>query len=174
VPKNLQETICNEMLFESIYTRYAKDLTNFLYYKFGASLEPADRAQDAFIKLWENCGKVTPDKAKSYLFTTANNLMLNAVKHQKVVLNYQKIEPKRYTNEHPEFELEQKQFAEQYHRALLKLSEEQRVCFLLNKVEKKTHQEIATMLDITKKVVEYRIYSAFKILKEEINILKHI
>jgi len=38
-----------------------------------------DVAQDAFVKLWENCGKVTREKAKSYLFTIANNLFLNKV-----------------------------------------------------------------------------------------------
>ncbi|RMB63485.1 sigma-70 family RNA polymerase sigma factor [Dokdonia sinensis] len=174
MPKELHDNICQRSVFESIYKKYAQDLTNFLYYKFGANLEPSDRAQDAFIKLWENCAKIPPSKAKSFLFTTANNLMLNAIKHNKVVLNHQKIKPKSYTNEDPEFVLEKKQFARQYEQALSKLSEEQRVAFLLSKVEKKTHQEIADMLGTTKKVVEYRIYSGFKILKEELIAIKHI
>ena len=174
MPKELHDNICQRSVFEGLYKKYAQDLTNFLYYKFGANFEPSDRAQDAFIKLWENCAKIPPSKAKSYLFTTANNLMLNAVKHHKVVLNHQKTQPKNYTNEDPEFVLEKKQFARQYEKALLKLSEEQRVAFLLNKAEKKTHQEIADMLGTTKKVIEYRIYSGFKVLKEELTALKSI
>ena len=47
------------------------------------------------------------------------------------------------------------------------LNEEQRVAFLLNKVEGKKHSEIAELLGVTQKVVEYRIYSAFNILKKE-------
>jgi DNA-directed RNA polymerase specialized sigma24 family protein len=39
-------------------------------------------------------------------------------------------------------------------------------------VEGKTHKEIAQMLDITQKVVEYRIYSAFKVLKEKLEAFK--
>ena len=33
--------------------------------------------------------KNTPDKAKSYLFSVANNTTLNVIKHKKVVLNYE-------------------------------------------------------------------------------------
>jgi len=107
-------------------------------------------------------------KAKSYLFTIANNLVLNDIKHQKVVLNYQKQPQKQYTNESPEFILEGSEFLETYKRALAKLSEEQRVAFLLNKVEGKKHADIAEQLGVTKKVVEYRIYSAFTKLKENL------
>ena len=94
--------------------------------------------------------------------------MLNEIKHQKVVLKYQQVNPKHYTNETPEFILEKEQFLERYKKVLTSLSEEQRVAFLLNKVEGKKHNEIAEMLGITKKVVEYRIYGAFKILKTEL------
>jgi RNA polymerase sigma-70 factor (ECF subfamily) len=55
-----------------------------------------------------------------------------------------------------------------YQKVLTKLSEEQRVAFLLNKVEGKKHEEIAQQLGVTRKVVEYRIYSAFNILKNEL------
>ena len=59
-----------------------------------------------------------------------------------------------------------------YQSALASLTEDQRVTFLLNKTEGKKHQEIADMLGLTKKVVEYRIYSAFKIIKSKIKELK--
>ncbi|MBT8265059.1 MAG: RNA polymerase subunit sigma-70, partial [Bacteroidia bacterium] len=45
---------------------------------------------------------------------------------------------------------------------------EQRVAFLMNKVDGKKHNEIAEYLGVTRKVVEYRIYSAFKALKEDL------
>lgn len=168
MPKKLNNNICEEMTFERIYNKYSKDLHDFLYYKFGEQLNPSDKAQDAFMKLWDNCGKVTWDKAKSYLFTIANNMMLNEVKHQKVVLKHQKIKPEDYTNESPEFILEKEQFLERYQKALGKLSEEQRVAFLLNKADGKKHSEIAEILGITQKVVEYRIYTAFSFLKNEL------
>jgi len=168
LPKDLNHNICKETVFERIYNKYSKDLHNYLYYKYGAQLNPNDKAQDAFIKLWDNCKKVTIDKAKSFLFTVANNMMLNEIKHQKVVLKHQKTNPKDYTNETPEFILEKEQFLERYTIALSNLNEEQRVAFLLNKVEGKKHNEIADMLGITKKVVEYRIYTAYNKLKTEL------
>lgn len=166
--KDLNNNVCEDAVFEHIYNTHAKDLHDFLYYKYGSSFSPNDKAQEAFIKLWDNCAKVSPSKAKSFLFTVANNMMLNELKHQKVVLNYQKHQPRSFTNETPEFLLEQDQFLERYNKVLERLTEEQRVAFLLSKAEGKKHSEIATLLGVTQKVVEYRIYTAFKLLKTEL------
>ena len=94
--------------------------------------------------------------------------MLNEIKHQKVVLRHQQSKSNESSHETPEFLMEQEQFYENYKKALSNLSEDQRVAFLLNKAEGKKHSEIAELLGVTKKVVEYRIYTAFKILKEEL------
>ncbi|GAA4817551.1 RNA polymerase sigma factor [Litoribaculum gwangyangense] len=169
MPKELNDNICKDAVFERIYNKYAQDLQNFLYYKYGAQYNPGDKAQDAFVKLWDNCKNVTLSKAKAFLYTVANNLMLNEIKHQKVVLKYHLENPKSYTNETPEFILEKEQFLQRYQKVLQSLSEEQRVAFLLNKVEGKKHAEIAELLGVTQKVVEYRIYSAFTILKRELD-----
>ncbi len=168
MPNSLSENICESATFERIYNKYADDVHNFLYYKYGAQYNPRDKAQDAFIRLWDNCAKVTLSKAKSFLFTVANNLMLNEIKHQKVVLKHQKINTRRYNNETPEFILEQEEYLEKYNKVLSSLKEEQRVAFLLSKVEGKKHSEIAEFLGVTQKVVEYRIYSAINILKKEL------
>jgi len=170
--KTLDSNVCDDRMFSVIYTKYSKDLFNFLYYKYGEMLGPNDKMQDAFIKLLDKCKEVTPEKAKGFLFTVANNMMLNEIKHQKVVLRYKEIKPKEYTNESPEFVLEQKQFLKKYQYALGKLSEDQRTAFLLNKVEGKKHAEIAEMLGTTRKAVENRIYAAYKKLKEEIEDFK--
>jgi RNA polymerase sigma-70 factor (ECF subfamily) len=168
VSKNIPEDICKESVFERVYNSLGQDLHNFLYYKFGSQINVDDKAQEAFIKLWDNCKTVHLSKAKSFLFTVANNLVLNELKHQKVVLKHQQESPKNYTYETPEFILEKEQFAKRYQNVLESLTEEQRVAFLLSKVEGKTHKEIAQMLNITQKVVEYRIYSAFNILKDKL------
>jgi RNA polymerase sigma factor (sigma-70 family) len=167
--KKLNDSICDEKLFSSIYSKYIQDLNNFLYYKYGSLLGPEDKAQDAFVQLWKNCSKVSLDKSKSFLFTVANNLMLNEFKHQKVVLKHQAIKTAESDNESPEFILEQKQYLEKYQKALAKLSEVQRVAFLLNRVEGKKHSEIAEMLGITLRATRKRIYSAVECLRKEID-----
>ncbi len=168
MPKELEENVCDERIFSKIYTKFSKDLYNYLYYRYGETFGPNDKMQDAFIKLLENCNKVSPSKAKGFLFSVAKNMMLNEIKHQKVVLRHREIKPKDYTNESPEFVLEQKQFLQKYQKALSRLTEDQRVAFLLNKVEGKKHAEIAEMLGVTRKAVENRIYTAYNKLKSEI------
>lgn len=163
--KSLINNICEKSLFSRLFEKYAKGLIAHLYYRYGNELKAQDVTQDAFIKLYENCAKVAVEKAKSFLYTTANNLMLNVVKHEKVVLKYQSIKPKDYTNESPEFLMRKEQFLEQYQKALSTLPEDQRSAFLLCKAEGKKHQEIADIMGISKKSVEYKIYSALNTLK---------
>ena len=166
--KDLHKEVCEEHIYSSLYEKLAQGLHDFLYYKYGQGLNPNDKVQEAFIKLWENCKKVSSAKAKSYLYTVANNLMLNEIKHQKVVLKYQNQKPRSYTKESPEFLLEQDEYYKKYQEVLSRLSEEQRTAFMLNKVEGKKHEEIAQILGVTRKVVDYRIYSAFKVLRDEL------
>jgi len=167
--KEQEESICKESVFERIYNKYSQNLHDFLYYKYGEHCNPSDKTQEAFIKLWDHCNKVSLTKAKSFLFTVANNMVLNDFKHQKVVLRYQKTSSKNHTNETPEFLMEKEQFLERYQNVLGNLNEEQRVAFLMNKVDGKKHSEIAEILGVTQKVVEYRIYTAFSILKKELD-----
>jgi len=169
LPKEQEQNICKESVFERIYNKYAQDLHDFLYYKYGEHCNPNDKTQEAFIKLWDHCKTVTLSKAKSFLFTVANNIVLNDFKHQKVVLKHQSTAVKNYTNESPEFLMEKEQFLERYQKVLENLNEEQRVAFLMSKVEGKKHSEIAEILGVTQKVVEYRIYTAFNILRKELD-----
>lgn len=164
-------SICKEKVFNGIFKSYSKDLHDFLYYKYGASNNPKDIVQAAFEKLWKNCKNVMPEKAKSFLYTVANNEMLNAIARKKTVLNYSLHKPKDYTIESPEYLLEEKEYHDRLKKALEELSEEQRVTFLLNRIEGKKHQEIANMLGISRKAVEKRIYTALKILREKVELI---
>ena len=166
--KDLHENICDDHLFSSLFNKHAKAVHDFLYYKFGEEFDPKDKMQEAFIKLWENCAKVPPSKARSYLFTVANNLMLNATAHKKVILKYQQKKPKTYTNEDPEFLMETDQYMDRLQNAIANLSEAQRTAFLMNRIEGKKHKEIAEILGISNKAVEKRIYGALKKLREDI------
>lgn len=169
MPKDLQDNVCKREIFDAIYLKYSKSIHDFLYYKFGASLYPQDKMQEAFIKLWENCKKVTPSKAKSYLFTTANNLTINEYNHQKVVLKFNETPKNRINNETPEFVLREKEHKLKIENAIAALTEAERVAFLLNRVEGKRFKEVAALLDISVKAVEKRVYGALKKLREQID-----
>lgn len=164
------KNVCKENVFNDIFRSISKDLHNFLYYKYGEYNNPQDIVQLAFEKLWKNCKNVLPEKAKSFLFTVANNEMLNSLSRKKTVLNYKLQTPKNYTVESPEYILEEKEYHDRLKKAIEELSEEQRVTFLLNRIEGKKHQEIAEMLGISRKAVEKRIYTALNLLRQKVEI----
>jgi RNA polymerase sigma-70 factor (ECF subfamily) len=170
--KNLHETVCEEPVYQKIFKNHSDDLYKFLYYKFGSSLNPSDVVQEAFIKLWDNCKDVAPNKAKAFLFTVGKRMMLNELKHQKIVHEYALVKPNDINMEDPEFLLEESEYLQKYQNALSKLPEGQREAFLLNRIEGKRHKEIAEMLGISRKAVEKRIYTALNTLKEEIEGLR--
>ena len=159
-----EENICGENIFNNLFKIHSKDLYKFLFYQYGGENNPQDIVQEAFIKLWDNCHRVLPDKARSFLFTVANNQMLNELAKKKTVLKYNQEKPKRYTVESPEFIMEENEYMAKLQRALEDLTEEQRTTFLLNRVEGKKHKEIAEMLGISQKAVEKRIYTALAII----------
>lgn len=167
--KELHEHVCEESVFAGLYKKHAKNLHNFLYYKFGERLNPEDNVQEAFVKLWKKCREVSPQKAKSFLFTVANNQVLNEVKHQKVVLKFQQQKKEQSNKEDPQFLLEETEYLKKYQTALSNLPDKQRTTFLMNRIEGKKHQEIADILGISRKAVEKRIYTALKKLRKEIN-----
>ena len=167
--KPLFENVCDEQVFSQLYKKWATNLHNYVYYKFGAAVNPEDKVQEAFIKLWNHCKDIPLEKAKSFLFTIINNLTLNEIKHQKVVLKYKEVKPKGHTNETPEFILEENEYLHKFQNALAKLPEGQRTAFLLNRVEGKRHKEIASLLGISRKAVEKRIYTALNNLRKDLD-----
>lgn len=168
MPEQSERNVCEEKLFNHLFKTLSGDLYRFLYYKYGEDNNPQDLVQEAFIKLWNNCSKVTPEKAKSFLFTVASNQVLNEISKKKTALIYSKDKVKHYTHESPEYVMQENEYMSRIQKALEELTEEQRVTFLLNRAEGKKHQEIADMLGISRKTVEKRIYTALRILQEKI------
>ncbi|MDD7884822.1 RNA polymerase sigma factor [Flavivirga sp. 57AJ16] len=165
--------LCEESYFNSFYLEHIQAVNSFAFYKCGDKAASLDFVQDAFAKIWENCSKIDFEKAKTYLFTTVNNLFLNTVRHQKVVMSYAKASPYMdKTNQNPEYLLEEDEFKQRLLLAISDLSEDQRDVFLLNRIEDKKYREIAELLNISQKTVEKRMSGALKILRKKVDNLK--
>lgn len=162
------DNVCEESQFKELFRIYSKDLHDYLYYRFGRDNNPKDVVQEAFLKLWDNCHKVTRAKAKSFLFTVATNKMINELAKKKTVLSYTQQKPKTYTHESPDYVLEEKEYMDKLQQAIQNLSEDQRVAFMLNRIEGKRHKEIAEMLGVSRKTVEKRIYTALDKLRKQV------
>ena len=161
------DNVCKEEVFNVLFRDNSKTVFNYIYYKFGNEEKAYDAVQEAFIKLWENCAKVTPEKAKSYVYTVANNLYLNVIKAEKVRMKYAD-KTLKSTHESPEFILEENEFKDKLERALDALPENQRTVFLLNRIDGKKYAEIAEMEGVGIKAIEKRMHLALKTLRAKI------
>ncbi|EDP97073.1 RNA polymerase sigma-70 factor [Kordia algicida OT-1] len=162
-------SLCDESSFNNFYATYLQAASNFAFYKSGDKASAMDIIQEAFVKVWENCAKIDPSKAKTYLFTTINNTFLNVVKHQKVVLNYEKTASYMdRTNQDPAYIMEENEFKQKLQNAIADLDDKEREVFLLSRVEGKKYREIAELLDISQKTVEKRMSLALKKLRAKI------
>lgn len=164
----LTENVCEEKTFNQIYSDLSKPIWNFIFFKCGNPAQADDLVQEAFLKLWQNCAKVPSQKAKSFLYTVANNSFLNQVAHQKVVLRHTQLQPKKLNIQTPQYLLEEKEYHHRLQQAIANLTEAQRTAFLLNRIEKKKYTEIAEILGISVKAVEKRMSLALARLRKEI------
>ncbi len=163
------ENLCKEQTYKNFYTSYVQGAKNFALYKCGDEAQALDLTQEAFVKIWQNCADIDFAKAKTYLFTTINNLFLNVIKHHKVVLNYEKNsvqEDRSYQD--PEYLLEEQEFKTNLNQAIANLTEAQREVFLMNRIDGKKYREIAEDLNLSIKAVEKRMSTALASLREQI------
>ena len=161
--------VCEEQVYSHLFETHSKTIYNYIYYKYGNSEKAHDTVQEAFVKLWENCAKVQPEKAKSFLYTVANNLYLNTLRAEKVRLKYADRHQRSSTNESPEYLMEHDEFQEKLQNALNALPENQRSTFLLNRIDGKKYAEIAEMEGVSVKAIEKRMHLALKTLREHID-----
>ncbi len=167
--KNAAPGLCAQAAFADFFRKHAKALRNYLYFKFGDRDQADDMTQEAFAKLWEKCGDVPMEKAKSFVYTVANNASLNKIAHRKVVLTHAKMHaPETATHYDPQFLIEEDQFRVKLEAAIANLTEGQRTAFLLNRIEGKKYHEIAEMLGLSVKAVEKRIHGALVSLRENL------
>ncbi|MEO1054724.1 MAG: sigma-70 family RNA polymerase sigma factor [Bacteroidota bacterium] len=153
-----------KLFFEAHY----QGLKRFIYYKTGDMDVAQDLTQEAFIKVWEKRAEIEIGTAKSYLFTIGSNLAINHGKHEQVKLNYKHtMKPSDgATSESPEDLLRLKEFDELLKNALARLPDPYRETFLMHRVDKLKHKEIAERLNMSEKGVQKRVRKALELLND--------
>ncbi|MFT3795865.1 RNA polymerase sigma factor [Flavobacterium sp.] len=165
--ESAEPVLCSEPIFRSVFESHFKLLRNFLAFKFRDVERAEDTAQNAFVILWQNCAALQPEQAKSFLFTTAIRLSLNAIKHDKVVARFElQSKPASVHQETPEFVLMETEIKRQLEQAIANLPEKQRVVFLMHRFENQSYAGIAELLGISVKAVEKRMHLALVELRK--------
>ncbi len=164
------DNVCQDKIYASVYEKYAEDINRFFFYKYGNAVNAEEAVQEAFIKLWENCKSVPVEKAKSFLFTVANNLSLNKIKHEKVKLKYVKEQDhKSKDHQDPAYKMEEEEFKQKLQTAINQLKPKLRSTFLMHRIDGKTYKEIAEIEQKTVKAIEKRMSQALRQLREHID-----
>ena len=167
--KNQNQNICKEAVFERIYQMYAKDLRNFLIYKFQDVETCNDIVQECFVKLWQRCQNVQYAKVKSFLFSVGNNALINQKKHLQVVRKHHADMLKQDMNPvSPEYILIEEEYAQKLHLLIENLPEKQKIVFKMSRLEKMTYNEIAGALHLSVKTIEKRMSAALRYLRNNL------
>jgi len=156
--------------FKTVFAFYHEGIFNFVHYKLGNAAAAEDIVQDVFIKLWENRHLIKEERSlKSYLFTIANNLALNYIRHARVAMKFQQeFNEESSLQESPQAALEKKEAHEKLLAGIAALPEKQRIVFMMSRIEQLSYQEIAERLDISIKTVESHIGNALKTLRQSL------
>ena len=154
--------ICESSIFEKIFREVNPSLQAFLRAK-GLDLDTAaDLTQDAFVRLYDNCKKVTAAKAKSYLFTVASNLNIDRARRAQVALKARPAVGSKAVAEDPQYILEETEFKQKLELALETMSVASREVFVLSRLQDMKYAEIADRLGLSIKAVEKRMSNALK------------
>ena len=131
-----------------------------------------DRAQDIFVKLWDNPEIwENKDTWDSYIYAMTRNQIYNFLKHQSVELNYQE----KFVQENAssyDFDIYDNLYAKEL-QLLIKLTldnmpEQRRKVFSMSRQKGMSNQEIAEKLNLSVRTVERHIYLALQELKKVI------
>lgn len=148
--------------YDILFTRYYAKVRNFAHAIVKDENEAEDIAQDVFLKLWIQRGKIGfVDNWDSYLYAMTRNRTLNALK-QKVHEHNLRTYPETGIPE--EDSLEETIFSEEL-KAILenvisKMPDQRRRIFTMSRLQGMTNQEIAQALHISKRTVETHISAA--------------
>ncbi|MEP0986775.1 RNA polymerase sigma-70 factor [Ekhidna sp.] len=154
-----------------LYDEYFESIRGFIYYKCGDIDLADDLVQETFIKVWNKRDDIQRDTVKSFLYTIANNLLMNHFNHQKVVREYQKMGDTSMltsSSASPQFIMEEAEFEKKLNAVIASLPPDCREVFLMNRIEKLKYAEIAERLNLSVKAIEKRMSKTLALLKESL------
>lgn len=152
--------------------RHAPRLFNYLIRCLQNEEDAADTAQEAFVRVYQNCAKFDPtQRFSTWLYSIATNLAKDRYRyrsrHPQVSLDAESEATGRDFHDalaaedpSPVEEIVASERAELVRRAVMELPEELRLPLLLAEYEERTHAEIGEILRCSAKAVETRIYRA--------------
>jgi len=156
--------------FKSLFDQFFKPIRNFIYFRCADVDLAEDLAQDVFVKLWENRGRIDRKTVKAYLYTIALNMTINQMKRRQLHFRFLKGGSQDRDFDTPEKLMEMEQYKQRLEEVIASLPEGGREVFLMNRLEDLTYNEIAERLKLSVKAVEKRMSKVLRILREKLGV----
>jgi RNA polymerase sigma factor (sigma-70 family) len=149
--------------------KYSDGLFRFIVKNIRDEDKANDIVQDSYEKLWIKVETVSYDKVKSYLFSTAYHTMIDTIRREKKMVDFEHINTENYAH-HEQFS----DLNEVLHEALKRLPEIQRSVVLLRDYEGYSYEEIGEITNLNESQVKVYIFRARAFLKNFIGSLETV
>lgn len=174
---DLEEKHLNQ-LFAKIFNSHYPAVKHFAHMLLRSEEDAEDIAQDVFSKLWQRPDLWSEDEdINSYLYVMTRNFTFNFIKHQKIEKSFQQqMEAQNQIEEYLKSEslLDSIYYKESllfFQLVLEQLPKRRKEIFIMSRLKKMTHNEIAQKLNISVRTVESQVYLAIKKMKEVFSVL---
>jgi len=139
------------------YNRSVEEYADGVYRFIRGNLKDEERAndivQDSYEKLWMFVTEIEFSNAKSWLFKTAYNKMIDIIRKEKRMTALEDVHEKDYIND-----LQYSDLNELLHEALERLPEQQKTSVILRDYEGYSYKEIADITGQSEAQVKINIY----------------
>lgn len=122
-----------------------------------------DIVQESYAKLWVTHKDVSFEKVKSYLFSTAYHTMIDMIRKEKRIVDFEHVRTTEYSHSEHYSDL-----GEILEEAIQKLPDDQRSVVMLRDYEGYSYKEIADITELNESQVKVYIYRARVFLKKYI------
>ena len=158
----------NRKEFKIVFDNHFSEIRRYVFYRSGNEETANDVAQEVFIKLWEKRAKIEIKTVRALLYKIASDLFISTYRKEKKDFEFFKHFIPAESNASADDNVHFEELKKQYEQALKTMPENQRMVFLLNRVDELTYPEIAERLGLSVKAIEKRMSLALKYLKENL------
>lgn len=152
-----------------LFERYHRSLFSFLYHMTGKKDASEDLVQNVFYRMLKYRHTFTGEgEFRTWMYHLARNVLNDSIKQDKSKYheNVNELADKIGGGISADYEFEKKQDAEQLHKAMAALNEDQREILVLSRFQELKYEEIAGILNITEGAVKVRVHRALDALKK--------